>query len=566
MTMASPETASDHFLIRESLKLFPSLAPLARDPRNLVIVTSALMIIFVALKCALSLFVARRGSTLAERISLELASQALERYLALDYLSHLRAHSQDLIHNIINRAALAHFVNHLFFLYAYCLSCLTLFTALAIIEPKLTLVVALVFGLTALLIYSLVRVRLDRAGIKVRDLRIEESQELLAISQGIREILIYGRQKTALKRFQKFGQSIIPPRAIMALSNSIPAQTLEVVGFGTIGLMVIVMILSNLPLAEIISSTTILMLTAWRILPSVSRCLHYAVLIRGVRAQALACLESVELADSQARPNQEPDPDFAFNRELRLQRATFSYPEAAYPAVHDLSLTITKGQSVGLIGLSGSGKTTLALLLSGLVEPQTGEFLVDGQKLNPARKSAYFRILGYVPQNPLLVEGTLADNVAFSQWGEGWDLARTEAACREAAMDFVQTHPLGLSQPISRSSLSGGQSQRVAIARALYPQPQIIIFDEATSALDQASENIIKNTLERVQGQLTSIIIAHRLTTVEKCDTLIWLEAGQVKMVGPPQIVLPLYLKAMPNLAESGEETGQNKNQAPKRA
>jgi ABC-type multidrug transport system fused ATPase/permease subunit len=169
--------------------------------------------------------------------------------------------------------------------------------------------------------------------------------------------------------------------------------------------------------------------------------------------------------------------------------------------------------------------------------------------MTPERQAALTRQVGFVPQTPFLMDGTIADNVAFSCWGRQYDRHAVVNACKLAAMDFVFLHPQGLDWRLSSSGqgLSVGQAQRVAIARALFANPQIIIFDEATSALDQLNENMIKQTIGNLPSGITVIIIAHRLSTVETCDRLIWLEGGRVKEEGLPSVILPRY-KALTDL------------------
>nr|WP_300882415.1 ATP-binding cassette domain-containing protein [uncultured Desulfovibrio sp.] len=211
-----------------------------------------------------------------------------------------------------------------------------------------------------------------------------------------------------------------------------------------------------------------------------------------------------------------------------------------------MTLTVKKGEKVALIGPSGSGKSTLAGILSGLLPPAGGSITVDGIPLTPERAAAFAMRIGYVAQMPFLFAGTLAENVAFSHWGEPWDETAVRAACRQAAIDFVDDRPEGLRQAIGEngSGLSGGQAQRVCIARALYPEPDVIIFDEATSALDQANENAIRHTIEHLSRNVTCILIAHRLSTVEQCDRIIWLEHGRIVMEGPPDTVLSHYRRS----------------------
>ena len=141
--------------------------------------------------------------------------------------------------------------------------------------------------------------------------------------------------------------------------------------------------------------------------------------------------------------------------------------------------------------------------------------------------------------------GSIAENVAFSEWGKPWDAERVRKACRMAALDIVETDPRGIEYPIGENGagLSGGQAQRVSIARALYAEPEILILDESTSALDQQTEAAIMATINSLREQLTIIIIAHRLSTVEQCDQLFWVENGRLKKQGPSTAILAEYTK-----------------------
>lgn len=158
-------------------------------------------------------------------------------------------------------------------------------------------------------------------------------------------------------------------------------------------------------------------------------------------------------------------------------------------------------------------------------------------------RTGWMRGIGYVPQNPFLLNGSLAENIAFSQWGEEIDRDRVRECCRMAAMDFLDDLENGIDTIIGERGvrLSGGQLQRVSIARALYNHPQVIIFDEATSALDTATEQAIQQTIESLRRELTIVIIAHRLSTVERCDWLYWIDKGSIKKEGDSLNILSLY-------------------------
>ena len=208
-----------------------------------------------------------------------------------------------------------------------------------------------------------------------------------------------------------------------------------------------------------------------------------------------------------------------------------------------ISLSISHGEQIGFIGASGSGKTTLAGILCGLMNMREGRMLVDGEPLTDSRRAAYIQRVGYVSQSPYIFNGTVAENVAFSQWGKPYDEERVKEACHMAALDIVEKDSKGILYPIgdNGAGLSGGQAQRVYIARALYARPDVLILDESTSALDIGTEQAITENIQKLKGHLTIIIIVHRLSTVERCDRLFWVEEGQLHKVGTPAELLPEY-------------------------
>lgn len=232
---------------------------------------------------------------------------------------------------------------------------------------------------------------------------------------------------------------------------------------------------------------------------------------------------------------------------MALDRISFRYPTAERDSLHDVSLSIPKGSMVGIIGASGAGKSTLVAILTGLLSPDSGQILLDGQPSDTTRHLSLGTLLGYVPQSAYLLDGTLAENIAFKDWGQPIDYQRVRECCALAAIDFFDALPNGLDTAIGERGmrLSGGQIQRVIIARALYHHPQILLFDEATSALDSGTEATIQKTILSLRQQMTVVIVAHRLSTVESCDVLYWLDGGTLRASGPPSEILPLYGQSM---------------------
>jgi len=191
-------------------------------------------------------------------------------------------------------------------------------------------------------------------------------------------------------------------------------------------------------------------------------------------------------------------------------------------------MTIRKGNAVGIVGLSGSGKTTFLDVLAGLRKAKRGQFLLDGKLFDPYETDTLRRLFGYVPQNVTLIDDTVAFNISFEREP---DLDRLKQAARVARIDaFIVSLPKGYDTPVGENGVrvSGGQKQRIGVARALYRNPRLLIFDEATSALDNLTERELSAEIAALSGDKTLIIVAHRLSTVERCDEIHVLDHGRV--------------------------------------
>lgn len=229
----------------------------------------------------------------------------------------------------------------------------------------------------------------------------------------------------------------------------------------------------------------------------------------------------------------EPEP-LVLRESVVFDRVSYRYPGAERDALSEVSLEIRRGESIGLVGPTGSGKSTLADLLIGLLAPTEGEIRVDGALLGDEPR-AWQRSIGYVPQVVHLVDDTLRRNIAMGTPDEEIDDERVREAVRQAQLeDVVARLPQGLDERVGESGvkLSGGERQRTAVARALYRRPQVLLFDEATAALDNRTERALTATLDSLRGERTLVVIAHRLTTVERCNRLVFLLDGRVADVG----------------------------------
>ncbi|MDN3309838.1 ABC transporter ATP-binding protein [Microbacterium oryzae] len=302
-----------------------------------------------------------------------------------------------------------------------------------------------------------------------------------------------------------------------------------------------------LVLAAIFSLTGIVPITPGEVVMLSS---YFTLLTQGL-TQLLMLLpvaaRGIESARSIAEVLEEPDVEINEGRRpvstvtgrIELDRVTHRYPESASDAICDVSLTIPAGETVAFVGSSGSGKSTMLNLVLGFVRPTSGRILLDGQDTRELDLRSVRRHVSVVPQESVLFEGTIRDNVAYGL--DDADDERVRAALRDAnALQFVDDLPDGWHTVVGErgARLSGGQRQRIAIARALVRDPRILLLDEATSALDPESEQLVKQALDRLMAGRTTLVVAHRLSTVRSADRIIVLERGRVVEQGSHDALL----------------------------
>ncbi len=228
------------------------------------------------------------------------------------------------------------------------------------------------------------------------------------------------------------------------------------------------------------------------------------------------------------------------NGKVEYRHISFAY-KPGEPVLKDISLLVSPGEAIALVGASGAGKTTFVNLLPRFYDPETGQILIDGVDIRDVKLHSLRRQIGIVPQETIMFSGTIAQNIAFGQ--DVFDMeAVTEAAKIANAHQFISQLPEGYQTWVGERgvNLSGGQRQRIAIARAVLLNPQILILDEATSALDSESEALVQEALERLMEKRTVFIIAHRLSTVRRCDRILVLEQGQIVESGTHEELLAL--------------------------
>lgn len=276
---------------------------------------------------------------------------------------------------------------------------------------------------------------------------------------------------------------------------------------------------------------------AFRLLPSFNRITEYLGTIMYQKAAIDSVyhdLKEVEELNKQKENSLKKSAEVQklkrFEEKVELQNITFRYPNTDKEVLQKLNLTIEKNSSVAFIGQSGAGKTTLADIILGILEPESGDTLVDGISIYDDI-DAWHRMIGYIPQNIYLMDDTIRNNIAFGIDGKQIDEKRLQKAIDQAQLrELIDSLEKGLDTEIGERGvrMSGGQRQRIGIARALYHEPQIMILDEATSALDNDTERAVMEAIESLHGKMTLIIIAHRLSTIQNCDHVYEVKDGRI--------------------------------------
>ncbi len=354
---------------------------------------------------------------------------------------------------------------------------------------------------------------------------------------GIKEIKIACREPYFINEYSKCGAGYVSAVQRYNLYNATPRLLIETVAIAGMVLYMMIQLLSGTGAVDIMPQLTLLALVAVRLIPCANRINNHLT--------SIAYFEPffMGVSDNLQEEIQDENVDYAaetyqksidveklvIKDKIELKNITYKYPNTDVLIFDNADMEIPIGKSVGIVGTSGSGKTTVVDILLGLLRLQSGEILADGTEVREHYQE-WLKNIGYIPQSIFMVDASIRKNVAFGYADEEIDDEKVWEALAEAQLDeFVKGLPEGLDTSIGERGIriSGGQRQRIGIARALFEDPEVLVLDEATSALDNDTEAAIMESINRLHGRKTLIIIAHRLQTIEKCDMVYRIENGK---------------------------------------
>jgi ABC-type multidrug transport system fused ATPase/permease subunit len=467
----------------------------------------------------------------------DLAQKMFSVYLNHPYVFFLNRNSSELVQNTLFE--MGRTVNNvlipLLTILARSTIALSILILLFSVNPSLALVAGTLLGGAYGLVYFGVRKTLARSGQEISRENARRTQVAYETFGGIKDIKILGREKTFFDLFQKPVERYALLQAQTQMISLLPRYALETMAFGGIIGIVLYLLSTGENLSTTLPLISLYALAGYRLMPALQQIFANWSTVRFNISAVERISRDIEALPENAQKQEVPPPAtrrLSLQTAIELDRVTFHYPGREEAVLDDLSLVIPARTSIGLVGSTGSGKTTTLDILLGLLEPTGGSLKIDGQPVNRTNVRQWQATIGYVPQQIMLLDDTVLKNIAFGIPEQEIDRDKVVQAATLAHLHDFVTSDLreGYDTPIGERGvrLSGGQRQRIGIARALYHEPSVLVLDEATSALDNITENVIMEALNTLARDKTVIMVAHRLTTVRECDTIVVLDRGRV--------------------------------------
>jgi ABC-type multidrug transport system fused ATPase/permease subunit len=491
---------------------------------NFVIFFGILLIMFYVLRGFINMFYIY----LLNRFSFGryhlIAFKLFENYMGLSYEKFINKNSSLMIKSIINDTYnVVQIISSLLFMISEFFVMIFIYFMLIYVNWKMTILLTLYLLINIIFLKKFITKKIKNAG-EERDFSQSKYYDILNSSFGNFKIIkLKNKDKNVLDEFafasSKFANANIKNQTL----SQFPRLFLEMIGFSLVAFIIIYLVLKyQTDIKEAIPILSVFVLGLYRLLPSVNR-------IFSAYNSINFYLKSLNIIHNELiyEPENLGDEKIDFKKEIKLKDVNFSYGKKE--VLKNINLNIKKGEKLGIIGESGSGKSTLIDLIIGLYKPKSGKIFVDEVELNEKNIKSWRKKIGYIPQMIYLKDGSVAENVAFLE--EIDEKKVKEALKRANILNFLEKYHEGIYTHIGENGikLSGGQRQRIAIARALYNNPEILVLDEATSALDNETESKIMNEIYKIGENKTMIIVAHRLSTLDKCDRIIKLENGMIK-------------------------------------
>lgn len=529
----TPET------LMESKYLQPVIGLLGIKTANGVLIMVGTGLIFVyILKNAFMIFSNYMSYDYSTWVKKEMTIKMLHSYMSRPYTFFLNVNIAEISRGCNEDIEGVYAIlSHLFTILAELLAALLIACYIIYTEP-LTAAAAVILILAVMMgIVLFFKPLMKRLGRIYMDAQAAKNKAIYQTVSGVKELYAMQRQDLFIQEYDAAADMVRKTQRNYEFVNNSPDRIVEGICLsGLIGI-VLIRLLMGVDMVTFVPKLGSFAMAAFKLLPSIGKIsnrvtgiVYHKPRLDNVYNNILEAETYEKECEEESRrrnQGQEIDNTIDFQSVVSVENIVWQYEGQTKPVLTDVSFRIHKGESVALIGASGSGKTTLSDVLLGLLAPERGSIYMDGIDIYTIPK-IWARIVGYVPQSVFLIDDTIRNNVAFGL--KDVDDADIWKALEQAQLKaFVETLPAGLDTIVGDRGIkfSGGQRQRVAIARALFNKPEILILDEATAALDNETEKAVMESIDALQGQITMVIVAHRLTTIRNCDSIYEIKEGR---------------------------------------
>jgi ATP-binding cassette subfamily C protein len=477
-------------------------------------------------------YVANRQISLARRLT--------SAYLHAPYTFHLQRNTAEIVRNVNREVTIIanQIIASVLELATRSVILLAVLAFLFVVEPWVTLYWIAFFGVVGGIGAWSLSNKLKRYG----QLEQEEGRRFLqAVSQafgGIKEVKVLQREGYFAGQVDRAVRSIARVHRFRQFATKVIGPVVEFVAVAGLLVLVAWLVLAGTPTGAILVTMSLFVIGLVRLREALTTGMSHLASLRYHLVSidpVHADLQAFERQAGAVRRSAPPPAPKGFAREVELRHVWYRYDHAGDHALKDISVTIPRGAAVGFVGSTGAGKSTLVDTILALLEPERGGVFVDGRDIREGGVAAWQRNIGYVPQAIYLLDDSIRSNIAMGiPEHEIDDVALRRAIAAAQLERLIESQPQGLDTRVGERGvrLSGGERQRIGIARALYHDPEILVFDEATSSLDNSTERAVISALEALKGERTIIMIAHRLSTVQNCDTLHFLKHGRIEASG----------------------------------
>ena len=456
-------------------------------------------------------------------ISSQISNRLFKNYLNQDFIFHNERNSSELIKifqveiNMVTSLLLSGVI-----LITEIAIVIAIISTLFFVEPSGTIFIIIFFLVFGSIFYYFSRNKSSAWGIIRQQEDSKISKLIMEGLNGINEVFLLGKEHFFHSRLVRYNKTKAIINSNKITLGQIPRYYLEFISIVSLVGFILIMIINDKDLNDIISIGGVFIAATFRVLPSINRIISSLQQIKYYKSSVDIVSRDLNLVGLPI-VDKKDQTEIPFQHKLQLNQVSFSYPKSESSIFENLNFELNHGEVVGIIGPSGAGKSTFTNLIVGFLNSFEGDFKVDGKRIDKSNAENWRKQLGYVSQSIYLTDDTIRANIAFGEEPDEIDDLRIEKAIKKAQLyNFIQGLPKKLDSIVGErgAQLSGGQQQRIGIARALYHEPKLFILDEATSALDEETEKEVMKAVEGLKGEMTILIITHRLSTLSCCDKI----------------------------------------------